>query len=943
MALVSLLFFISGCAALLFETVWFRQAGLALGNSVQSSSLILAGFMAGLGLGNGVAAAWDARLRRPLRTYAALEVGVGLTGLGVAWLLPVLTPLLSRLLGDLAPGGALLATLRFGGSLLLLLVPAGCMGATLPVLTRALGRVEPNFGRALGWLYGWNTLGAMAGALLGETVLVGRLGVRGTALFACVLDLCAAAAVLRLARRQEVTAAPPRETGPSVPRPPRAAAAGLLLATAACGATLLALEVLWFRFMLLWCDAGSLVFALMLAVVLAGLGLGGLVAAAWLRRDPQACRAAALPAALASVTCALGYFGFGRVRDLAPGAMTSDPGAILVLALALMLPTSFLSGVLFPLVGKAVADRWRTDVAAAAGLTLANTLGAGVGALGGGLLLLPVAGVERGFFAMSLSYLSIAGLLAWELRPSGRDALALAALAALGAAALVWFPFGLMANSYVPRVVSPWAGPEVSTLAVREGLSETAVQLETRFLGTPVAHRLVTNSFSMSASGVTGQRYMKLFVHLPMALRATLREALLICFGVGNTARALADTPWLERIDVVDVSRDILDLGRLVFPRGRFPLDDPRVAVHVEDGRHFLATTRQRYDLITAEPPPPKHAGVVNLYSLEHFRLVRSRLREGGQCSYWLPAAQLSPQDRRAVVRAFCEAFPDCSLWSGAGPEWILLGSVGRSEPPTEDQFVRQWRSAGLAQALTETGLEGPEQLGATFLADAGQIRAWAGDTPPVTDEFPQRLSPQPVRELDLEPIEMARQGGRAFAESEFVRRVWPPGMREQTLASLPIQQIVLAALWEAYGAGPVSLEGLHELLTRSTYRVPVLWLTGSDPRLVEAASLARAQGRDQPASWEHEASARLSERRYAEAARLLALAEPTSRRPERLRLWRTLCLALEGRRDAADEAWEALSRRPGTASPSDLAWLASRFGLGATARPRVDSTPGRR
>src|SRR5206468_8297209 len=135
-----------------------------------------------------------------------------------------------------------------------------------------------------------------------------------------------------------------------------------------------------------------------------------------------------------------------------------------------------------------------------------------------------------------------------------------------------------------------------------------------------------------------GRRYMKLFVYWPVAFHPAPKKALLISYGVGSTAKALTDTRAFEQIDVVDISRDVLSMDEVVYPDpATRPLRDPRVKVYVEDGRYYLLTTDQRYDVITAEPPPPKNAGIVNLYTREYFELLHDRLAEGGVATYWLP------------------------------------------------------------------------------------------------------------------------------------------------------------------------------------------------------------------------------------------------------------------------------------------------------------------
>ena len=175
-----LAFFLSGAAALLFETLWFRQQGLVLGNTVWASSLVLASFMTGLALGNAFAARYGSRPRRPLRVYAGLEVLIGLSGLSLVLVVPSLAEWLAPLLKQLIGYPVLLNVLRLGVSFVLMALPAAAMGATLPIVAGALSAWEPDFGRVLGRLYGWNTLGAVAGALGGEAFAIEGLGVRGS-------------------------------------------------------------------------------------------------------------------------------------------------------------------------------------------------------------------------------------------------------------------------------------------------------------------------------------------------------------------------------------------------------------------------------------------------------------------------------------------------------------------------------------------------------------------------------------------------------------------------------------------------------------------------------------------------------------------------------------------------------------------------------------------
>jgi spermidine synthase len=148
----------------------------------------------------------------------------------------------------------------------------------------------------------------------------------------------------------------------------------------------------------------------------------------------------------------------------------------------------------------------------------------------------------------------------------------------------------------------------------------------------------VTRGFGMASTDEWPRRYMKQFVYLPLNLHPGAERALLISFGSGSTAKALRDVSGLREIDVVDISRDIFDVSDIIYPGvSQNPLSDERVHTHVDDGRFYLLTTPKRYDLITSEPPPPKHARVVNLYTQEFFELVKGRLADGGINTHWLP------------------------------------------------------------------------------------------------------------------------------------------------------------------------------------------------------------------------------------------------------------------------------------------------------------------
>ena len=179
-AILCVIFFVSGTSALIFETIWFHLAGITFGNSVWAGSIVLTGFMGGLALGNALAARYGRRITRPLVAYAQIEVLIAVTAVLLILALPRLSGWLAPLFGPLLDSPWLINPLRLFITFLLMLLPTTAMGMTLPLLVKVLFRTDPSFGKILGRLYGWNTLGAVAGALAGEVVLFGWLGLRGS-------------------------------------------------------------------------------------------------------------------------------------------------------------------------------------------------------------------------------------------------------------------------------------------------------------------------------------------------------------------------------------------------------------------------------------------------------------------------------------------------------------------------------------------------------------------------------------------------------------------------------------------------------------------------------------------------------------------------------------------------------------------------------------------
>jgi spermidine synthase len=928
---LSFAMFASGAAALLFETLWFRQAGLVLGNSVWASSLTLAAFMTGLAIGNAVIARYGDRVRNPIRLYAGLEIVIAVAGASLVWVLPFLAGWLAPAWRPLIDQPLILNALRLLTSFALLLVPAIAMGATLPLLVKVLLSRDPNFGSVLGRLYGWNTLGAVVGAVAGELFLLGWLGVARTALVAAGSNTMAAAAALLVFWRVSATRA--SETH-AVTHSLRLSRSNWrpLAAVFLSGGILLALEVVWFRFLELFVRNSGASFALMLAVVLAGIGIGGRGAGYWLRARPEADRFAGPVALLAGTVAVLGYRSFSAALSWLMGPsnpdLVLDAGTILALSMILTLPVSLLSGVLFTLVGTALQRVVSSEIASAGLLTLSNTLGGALGAFAGGFILLPLLGIENALFMLAALY-GLVGLVlfmpavASDATPGRLRFVWLAPLAI----ALILFPFGAMRGEHLKRVGASFGlADEESVAAIRETRTETLLLLRRRFLDETLNYLLVTGGFGMASTDEWSRRYMKQFVYLPLNLHPGADRALLISFGSGSTAKALREVAGLREIDIVDISRDILAVSDVVYPDdSENPLDDERVHTHIDDGRFYLLTTTKRYDLITSEPPPPKHAGVVNLYTQEYFELVKDRLADGGINTHWLPSHALTYDDTRAIVRAYCEVFLDCTLWKGIDLNWMLMGSRNAKWATSEAEFRVRWESLRASREDHALGVEVPEQLGAMFLGDSQTLQEWTSGIAPLQDGYPKRLVDDPPSTLDYDALRewmRPEEARRQFRESAFISKAWPAGLRARTDRFFEYDGIVQKVFLQQYGSPPTVNETIR--IIDSLLAVPGLemlpaWLLGAhgdylavidrNPDLNDRAISLHMRGRRA-----------IGRRRFEEASRLFrSLEAPTAE---------SLFLDAYASAMAGDEASAAaiLARNEALYPDMPWAWLAERF-----------------
>ena len=895
--------FLSGTGALIFETLWLRLSGLAFGNSTWAVALILSSFMAGLALGNAVAASSRIRRWRPLHFYVVLELFVAFFGCTIVFGLPVVGDLMRPVWQMLWNYQPTLLGLRFVVSFVILLVPTTAMGLTLPVIIKDPVLRETEFGRAIGFLYGSNTLGAVAGAVLGEGVLIAAFGLRGTSLIAGSASCIAAVIAFLVANREGKTSMPalqrtfPLRLDVKYRLPWR-----LLFVSFGTGFILLALEVIWFRFLRLYVASSSTAFAVMLAVVLGGIGLGSILASLIRRHAARLDQLVPILLLLAAVLVLLSYWSFpSALVPASVGVFDLSWWRITLLSIALMFPVALVSGILFPSIAasvQAAVGDWMNSTGIT---TLFNTVGAAAGPLLASFVLLPGVGYQWSLIACAMGYALLSTLAGFAKRRhvaalqnrQGESVLRrtwilprspkhnIASLPLIG----LWIVFILIlaifpyrrAETHFAHASRPYETEHEGQLLARvvkriEGTSDTWQLLRRDLSGEPYYYRLLCNAFSMSATNPPGQRYMRLFAYLPLAFRPESEDVLLLCYGCGVTADALLHGSNVRRMDVVDISKEVFRLAD--FYSGidyANPLRDPRATTFIQDGRFFLQASPRQYDIISGEPPPPKNAGSVNLYTREFFSLMKSRLKEGGIATFWLPLDQLKLNEAKAILRAFHDVFSNASVWASADENWIMMGINGQGRNVDEEELRRFWSGPATGADLKRIGVEVPQQLGALFLMDGDEIDRLTRDVAPLTDNYPKRLSDAPWDEkanfdfaaTTMDPASVTER----FLQSPLINRIWPEALSKSIESLFAVRETRF--LSETVGSN--KLAELDLFLRGTRLRMPVLEALGSNElRLAVAQRVARETEPPPPEIVPDLIAGALARRDLNEAIRLL-------------------------------------------------------------------------
>jgi spermidine synthase len=727
-----LLFIGSGCAALIYEIVWFQLVELVIGSSAVSLGVLLGTFMGGMCLGSLLLPRFISPREHPLRIYAILEAGIGILGLLILFGLPAL----GNLYASVSAGGLLGICLRGLFCAICLLVPTMLMGATLPAVARWV-EATPLGVSWLGFFYGSNIVGAVIGCLLAGFYLLRVFDMAVATYVAFAINVAVAVMAFALARRA------PRVTHPELrPAAPAPGARVVYVTIALSGLTAIGAEVVWTRLLSLMLGATVYTFSLILAVVLVGLGAGSSGGAYLARvvRSPRAilgwCQLL-LPLAIAwtayLIAQSLPYWPVNP-------SLSSDPWITFQFDLMrcawTILPATILWGTSFPLAIAAAAAPGDDTGRLVARVYAANTVGGIVGALGFSMLAIPALGTENSQRLM-IAIAAVAGvvLLLWDrARPLANDATpsrwrvpavgAMAVVSVLLARGVAAVPPGLIGYG---RFLATYTTMP-TFLFTGEGMNSSIAVSEL-----PSGYRNFHVSGKVEASSEPqDMRLQRLLGHLSALVQGDPKTVLVVGFGAGVTAGTFVLYPGIKRIVICELEPLIpRSVGPFFAKENYDVLHDPRVQIVYDDARHFILTTKEKFDIITSDPIHPWVRGAATLYTKEYLDLAREHLNPGGVMTEWVPLYESHTDAVKSEMATFLDAFPGGTVWAnnedGQGYDLVMLG---QPEPTHIDvaavsQRLEDPANARIVASLQEVGITSLFDLFGSYAGERADLAPW--------------------------------------------------------------------------------------------------------------------------------------------------------------------------------------------------------------------------
>ena len=654
--ILTLALFLAGVSFLVYEVVWDRMLSLYLGVTVHASTIVVSSYMAGLALGAYFIGRAAGKVKNAPVFLALLLSSAGLVNTGVYFLLH----LLPRIAGTWQ---------SYVFSMTTVFISAFIIGGVMPVVSRIYSGLGSSTTESIGNTFAADTIGSASGGILAGFFLLGYAGMKGSVLLMSALNIFLAVIIFfginSIPSKQEE-----RETVKStVKEKGYLSARSVFLITFVTGLTGLSAQILWMRIFRIYLTNTSYTFSLIVSVVIFGYFIGSIIFKKFYPKETDAGKVLIMSLFIYGLFFVSGVIIFIK----APGLIIiplhetlSDPALRImlppvILSLITVLPQSIISGFLFTSVieaykGKNISERFGS-------IYFYNTVGAFAGPFLAAFVLIPYAGVVRSLIILSLLACSTAVCLSFKYRNKS----SLFNYISAGVTTV------LLAALFIPQIkVMPpsFSMTEREILFYKETVEATLVVGRDRTTGLKYTY---FNNNSVIGSSYDAVKAVKLLGHLPFLASKVPEKALIVGFGIGVTTSTVLLHSEVRSVTCVELAEDLKEAAVLYKDINNDVVNDPRLTIIGDDGRHFLQNSKEKYDLISSDPTHPV-LGSGNLYSQEYFQLCYDHLSDDGMVTQYLPMHKLLPKDYTGIIKTFSSVFENTTVWLGH-THTILVGT----------------------------------------------------------------------------------------------------------------------------------------------------------------------------------------------------------------------------------------------------------------------------
>ncbi len=721
---ILLLFFLSGFSSLVYQIIWLKKLHLIFGVTTPSVVAILVAFMSGLSFGSFILGKYSNRFKKPFLVYGLLEGIIGFYAFFINHFFHFLDKVFVIFYNQLFDFPFIIDFLRFLFSFGLLFIPTFLMGGTFPIVVEGAEKLKEDFGKKTGKLYGINTLGAFFGTFLATFFLIPNFGFEKTNYFAIFLNSFILFSTLFLPKKINLENKKTKlnEINYKV---------FFLIIVFFMGFTSLSYEVLWNRILVLHTGSNVYAYGLVLCNILLGIGVGSLFFSIFYKRIKDPLRVLGwieLLLVLYSLFQIYLLLNFSNILV----AFASIPWkwaplqiftSLFLASLVLLFFPTFLMGLSFPLTIKIIAKAKENPGEIAGRVYGINTLGCIIGTVFTGIILIPLIGTTKTLFFIIFINLCLSFFI-FNKR--------IEKLISFLFFFLIIILFFTFPQDKIFSSAGIYKDKEDKIFAFKEDITGVIVGVERK-------DGLSLEINGINVAGTSKDLYIiqKLQGHIPLLFSKDPKKVLHIGLGSGGTLYTVSKYP-VEKIIVAEISPGIVEVSSKYFTvLNHNVFDDKRVKIKIADGRNFILSSKEKFDVILSDSIHPKYLGNGFLYTKDYFELVYNKMDKDGIASMWLPLYSLTLKNYKEIIRAFSDVFPYVYIWWFPEPINSFTIVVGSKRPFDFEIFLNKIEEEKINKDLKEIKLHQREKILSCIIMDENTIKNFTEGIKPHKDDLP--------------------------------------------------------------------------------------------------------------------------------------------------------------------------------------------------------------